>query len=202
MSSNKKEEARQRAKVWYENNREHKLRYQKEYRKKNLLKVTAYQKLYLKKYPERREATQKKYYQAVKQKKQKECKKVRFKKDDEAGVVLIEFAILLPILILLLALFVDVGFWLFQLNRAQTGANASAQAGAYHLPDEAEALARAYQIANLNGFDSDKVSIEINDNAVTVIITEEGFIFFSGIITQTAPQLKGVATFSGKEVEQ
>ena len=117
-------------------------------------------------------------------------------KQDQRGVVMIEFAILLPLLILIIALAVDVGFWMFQINRAQTGANASAQAASYLLPDEGAARARAYEIASLNGFD-EGVQVDIDGDIVTVTISEKAVLWFSAIVIKDSPELKARAVYSG-----
>jgi len=105
---------------------------------------------------------------------------------------------MMPLIIILLALFVDVGFWLWQANKLQTASNASSQAGAYYLPNEAEAEQRAYYIAQRNGYESESVIIDIENNIITVTIYEAGYSFFSGMLTDSPPLLKGEASYSGQ----
>lgn len=118
-------------------------------------------------------------------------------KRNQEGVVLIEFAVLLPLLILIIALAVDVGYWMFQINKAQTAAGAAAQAASYTLPDEEAAAARAVEIAELNGFNAEAVQVEISGDIVTVKVTDRAVTWFSAILISEGPVLKGRAVFSG-----
>jgi len=118
------------------------------------------------------------------------------KKNDE-GIIMLEFAILLPILLMIIALAVDVGFWMFQLNKLQTGANSSAMAGAYLLPDEVMAEARAFELASLNGYEAEAVVVTVGDNMVEVTISELGVLWFSGMFLKEPLNLKGSAVYSG-----
>jgi Flp pilus assembly protein TadG len=114
----------------------------------------------------------------------------------EKGQAIIEFALLLPIMLLFLGLVVDVGYWNFQKVQLQTQADAAARAGAGLLPDTAAAQAKALLIAQANGAQAADVTINATNDTLEVIIKRQGGIFFSGVVGFTSPTLTGRAVFT------
>ena len=114
----------------------------------------------------------------------------------EKGQAIVEFALILPIMIMLLGFAVDVGFWTFQMTRLQGAANSAAMAGAAVLPDTEAAEARALEYAEKNGF-TEGVTTEITEQEITVTIEQEAYIFFTGIFTTEARTFTGQAVYAG-----
>ena len=114
---------------------------------------------------------------------------------DEKGQALVEYALLLPLLVLFVAMVVSVGLWTVELNRLQTAANAAAQAGALELPDEIAAESRARELAQENGY-SEGVQVEITGDLVTVTITNQIHIVLP--IPGKNPVLRGRAVYAGE----
>lgn len=113
----------------------------------------------------------------------------------DKGQALVEFALLLPIMLLFLALVVDAGTWNYQRAQLQTAASASAQAGAAMLPDTAAAEERALQIAEANGIDPADVTVNAEAGQVEVVIRKEGSVFFSQLFIK-APEITGRAVYA------
>jgi len=99
----------------------------------------------------------------------------------QAGQALVEFALVLPLMLLLLLGGVEVGFYLLQSNRAISGATAAAQAGAGELPDLTEAEAVALEYAERNGADPDNVTVIAEPERITVIVTKDSLELFFGL---------------------
>ena len=114
---------------------------------------------------------------------------------DERAQALVEFALVLPIMLMLLALTIDAGLWGWQLNRLHTAANSAAQAGAAMLPDTVEAETRAQLFAEANGMDPAEVETDITVEQVTVIVRQEGIFIFAQLFISEAPVLTGRAVY-------
>ncbi|MEX0684124.1 MAG: Tad domain-containing protein [Dehalococcoidia bacterium] len=126
----------------------------------------------------------------------------------ESGQSLVLFAVLLPVMAMIVALVTDVGMLTVERRRLQNAADASALAGARMLPgnpDSAVADVEAY--AGLNDIEDDEiVSIEVtathvHDDTIEVELTRDvGFNFatlfgvFSSSVTVRATALTGGIT--------
>jgi len=119
----------------------------------------------------------------------------------EKGQVIVEFALLLPIFIALLALTVDVGLFIYDLQRLERAANSAAISAARELPDQDAAQAKALELAELNGFD-EGVSVTFEGNLVTVTITKEGGLYFARIFISEPPTLTARAVYEGAAQEE
>ena len=112
---------------------------------------------------------------------------------DERGQALVEFALVLPLMLMLLALVLDAGLWTWQLNRLHTAANSAAQAGAAMLPDTAAAETRAQLFAEANG--AAEIETHITEDQVTVTVRQQGVFIFAVIFMDDAPVLTGRAVY-------
>lgn len=114
---------------------------------------------------------------------------------DDTAQALVEFALLLPVMLLFLALVVDAGTWNYQKVQLQTAASASAQAGSALLPDTAAARTRALQIAEANDIDPEDVTVIAEAGQLEVIVKKEGSVFFSQLFIK-APEITGRAVYA------
>ena len=117
---------------------------------------------------------------------------------DERGQALVEFAIMLPVLLLLAALVLFSGLTTYELTRLQGAANAAAQAGARELPDQDAAQAKALELAQANGY-SEGVQVNTGGGLVEVVITNQ--LDYILPIPIDNPTLTGRAVYAGEEVE-
>ncbi len=112
---------------------------------------------------------------------------------EEKGQALVEFALVLPIMLLILSLVIFAGFAAVELNRLQMTAQASALAGAGELPDEYAAFSRAEYLAELNGF-PEGVEITVEPSIIEVVISKEFEVFLP--VPTNNPTLTGRAVYS------
>ena len=134
---------------------------------------------------------------------------------DRRGVVVIMFALMLPILVGFVALGVEVTFWFMQHRDLQSAADAAAIGASYSVKSngsDSEIDAAALQEAVRNGLDtSDGDTIDVNmpptsgsytsnDYAVEVVLSRPVALLFSGVFLDNAISVdtRAVATLTSK----
>jgi len=108
------------------------------------------------------------------------------------GQLIIEAALLFPLILLLLALIIDAGLWTHQLTRIQGAATAACMAAAGSDTPEDEAI----RIAGLWGYEPAEVETIVGETEITVLISREGHLFFAGLFMSEPPMLRGLAYFA------
>ena len=112
----------------------------------------------------------------------------------EKGQALVEFALVLPLLLAIMAMTTDAGLWFYTATRLHSGANAAAQAGAAMLPDTVAARDRAQLYAEANGH-VENVTIDVTAEEITVVIQREPTLLFAQLFISEAPMLTGRAVY-------
>ena len=122
---------------------------------------------------------------------------------DEAGVVLIMFALMFPVIAGMVALAIDVGFWYSSKRGLQNAADAAAVAGGHELRlgnSSSTATSTASQEATRNGFDAGSGTITVSSPpssggysgdslAVEVSLAETAMTFFSQLVMDFTPTI-------------
>lgn len=91
----------------------------------------------------------------------------------EKGQALLEFALVLPITILILLGTITFGLIFWELNKMQTAANAAAQAASMEAT-QAAAEVTAIELVELNGYDSPEITF--SGSLVKVVVEEDAVI--------------------------
>ncbi len=113
----------------------------------------------------------------------------------QRGQALIEFALIFPLMLMLLGFAVDCGFWMFEITKAQGAANSAAMAGAHQLPDTIAAEVTAIDYAGRHGFTPAEVATTTTATDIEVIISRPATLFFTKIFMEEGPILKGFAVY-------
>jgi len=131
-----------------------------------------------------------------------------FNPTDERGQVLVLSAMIVTLLLGMVGLIVDGGFYYGQRRQAQNSADEAARAAAYELAfggDESDAIAAAYAYAAANGFDvngEESVTVNIppvsgpnagDSNYIEVIVGETPRTFFIHVILGSASEVSARA---------
>ena len=123
--------------------------------------------------------------------------------DDEHGIVLVWFALLLTTILAMAAFSVDVGSWYYRASQIQRAADAAATAGVVWLPgDLANAQNTAKAAAKRNGLDCDDatgriscVITQVSDHRLQVVITDAAVpSYFGKMFIKSVKECRGAAT--------
>ena len=88
------------------------------------------------------------------------------------GQVLVLFSLLLPILLLVLAIFLDLGSYYIETKEIKNNIKATIKYGLNHL-DEENIKLKMYELLNENIDDISKININVNYEEITISIEKE-----------------------------
>lgn len=114
--------------------------------------------------------------------------------DDERGMVMVFFAIVLLVLLAFAGLVVDVGHWYLSHQRMQNAADAAALAGAPYLPEHPdEAIAVAKQVMQKNHQDPSSATYRpnaVNPSIMQVDVVQNVHNYFASVIGIATTRLR------------